>query len=273
MSDESAKANAPAVESAAADTSNKEQAKVVSVWTQNYRNEKFFIEHQVKIAKPLAEPRVMVNVGAHKGEEAFHYAELGWDVFSFEANPDNYKNLLAACEAKKEKQKLPTFIHQAVTWENVDSITFYVSDQHPGIGSLTNFAETHRPITVPARTLTSFYAEHGIQAIDFFLIDAERLDFQIIQTHDWSIPISVLVLEFNASYLKNLVNYVSAKNPKYKHAIFMYKKLDSQYWEAGKPNRVVCVDRVEIDEYESRRLAGDEERFSTWGNVVFYQAP
>lgn len=247
------------------------EARAADIWVQNYRNEKFFTEHQLNVATPLNTPRLMINVGAHKGGEAFEFARRGWDVHSFEANPQNYTNLLKECEAKKDSQKLPNFINEAVTWEDVSSITFYVSDKHPGIGSLQKFNDTHRPVTVPARTLKSYYAEHGITSIDFFLIDAERLDFQILRSHDWSIPISVIVCEFSEAYVRPLVNLVSGADPAYKHAIFMYKKLDGEFWEEGKSNRVVCIDRVTVQEYERRRAAGENDKFSTWGNIVFYK--
>jgi FkbM family methyltransferase len=240
-------------------------------WTANYRNEAFFIDHKLSRMAPLNSPRVMVNVGAHLGDEAFDFASRGWDVYSFEANPTNYAKLQKLYK-ESELAKRPIFIHEAISPEPQDTVTFYVSDSHPGIGSLTNFADTHRPITVKARTLKSFYAERKIRAIDFFLMDAERMDFGIIQTHDWSIPIGVLSLEFNASYIQQLVSFIGQRAPDMKHAIYMHKKAaQGQYWEPGKANRVSVVDRVTIDEYERRRLTPDHPKFSTWGNVVFYR--
>jgi FkbM family methyltransferase len=233
-------------------------------------NEKLFVDHAIARSRPLNTPRVMVNVGAHLGLEAFERASHGWDVYAFEANPKNSAALEKAV-SESTLPKKPIFIPEAISLKEQDTVTFYVSDRYPGIGSLTRFTETHRPIKVKARTLKSFYQERNIKAIDYFLMDAERMDFRIIQTHDWSIPIGVLVLEFTASYLRNLVEYVTQQDPTFKHTIFMYKKEDGQFWERGKPNPVRVIGRVTIDEYERRRAEPNHPEFSTWGNVVFYR--
>lgn len=229
-----------------------------------------FVDHHLKRLPPLTEPRVMVNVGAHKGHEAFEFAARGWDVYSFEANPTNYAALRSAVE-ECGLAKPPEFIHAAVVANDEPEVTFYVSDRHPGIGSLASFSDTHRPITVKARTLKSLYEEKGIKAIDYFLMDAERQDFRLIQAHDWSIPINVIMLEFHASYLRHVVNYIGLKAPEMQHAIFMLKKRDNGFWEEGKANPLMTVDRVTIEEFEARKAVPDHPKYSGWGNVVFYR--
>ena len=207
---------------------------------------------------PLNQSRMMINVGASNGHGARQYARKGWTVYAFEANPfwtEQWRSEppIANCH----------LFNKAISLSDETSLTFYVSEKHPGIGSLAKFHPTHEPIEVEALSLGDVYDAHKIRAIDFFKIDAETMDLKIMKTHDWSIPIAGLLMEFTFRNIEEIYEFITSKVPEYRHTIFEWVKPYKGCGEIGSPP-ADCVRMSSISEYRGGRL-GD------WGNILFYR--
>lgn len=191
----------------------------------------------LKILDTLRTPnskKTMIQIGASEGGLVERFAHMGWDAYGFDANPkyaQNY-NLL-------NKQNDVHLYNQAVALGDEDTITFYISEHLDGIGSLKNFHPTHMPIDVKATKLTKFYHQNEIKFIDFFMVDAELMDLEIMKTHDWSIPISALLMECSISNVMEIFAYIHAMEPLYEHVVFAYEKPTGKVGEIG-----VCRDMV-----------------------------
>ena len=206
---------------------------------------------------PLNEPRIMMNVGASNGHGAREYARKGWGVYAFEANPFWLEQSNAA-------DPVPNchIFNKAIALSDEKSITFYVSPKHPGIGSLRKFHDTHVPIEVEAVSLRHVYETYSIKAIDFFKIDAETMDLEIMNTHDWSIPIASLLMEYTYKNIEAIYEFVMSKMPAYRHTIFEWVKPYKGCAEVGSPP-ASCFRMSSISEYK-------REKIGDWGNIFFY---
>lgn len=121
---------------------------------------------------------VMVDVGAHVGSVAKSFAALGWHVYCFEPESANYAELV------KNMATFPKVhcLSLAVSNEDGQDVSFYVSDQHWGIHSLRPWHTTHHlAYTVQTTRLDTFLRAHSIDHVDFFKIDIEGADFLALQ--------------------------------------------------------------------------------------------
>ena len=157
-------------------------------------NDKRVIDDILSQLIPINNPRIMVQIGASDGKYARRFAASGWNVYAFDANP---KYRFVEDESKSNPQSGFNFFNQAVALNEEEFVTFYVSKKHPGISSLNYRHETHESVQVRATTLRKFYESYRINSIDFFMVDAETLDLEIMKTHDWNVPITALMMECN----------------------------------------------------------------------------
>lgn len=216
------------------------------------------IDQALACVTPLNERRVMVNVGASNGHGAREYARKGWEVYAFEANPFWLEQSNAA-------DPVPNchIFNKAIALSDEKSITFYVSPKHPGIGSLRKFHETHEPIEVEAVSLRNVYETYNIKAVDFFKIDAETMDLDIMKTHDWSIPIASLLMEYTYKNIEAIYDFIMSKVPAYRYTIFEWVKPYKGCAEVGSPP-ASCFRMSSISEYK-------RERVGDWGNIFFFR--
>lgn len=205
---------------------------------------------------PLATPRTLVQIGASEGNLARRFAAFGWEAYGFDANPRYAEQLKQA----GNEPRLHLF-NQAITPERTEKVTFFVSDEHSGIGSLKQFHETHRPIHIPAVTLSDFYTRHEVNAIDFFMIDAEQMDLVIMQSHDWSIPIGALLMECGVTNAQTIHDTIMERNPSYDHVVYVHKKPEARYGV-----QAVCVGKLRIEDFV--KLPRKQGYF---GNILFHR--
>jgi FkbM family methyltransferase len=204
---------------------------------------------------PVAKPCRMVQIGASEGNLARKFARFGWEAYGFDANP-RYAEALAS---NRTSRRLHLY-NKAIAAESADDVTFFVSAEHSGIGSLKQFHETHRPICVPAITLADFYAERGIDAIDFFMIDAEQMDLPIMASHDWGIPIAALLMECGVGNGRMIYDAIMQRNSCFDHVVYVHKKRFARYGEQAS-----CVGKLRIDDFVE--LPREQGYF---GNILFH---
>ena len=208
---------------------------------------------------PLNTPRVMIQIGASAGNEARAFVKDGWRVHAFDAAP-MYKS--AEDTVRAEGNPLFQFYNMAIALEERDSVTFFLSREHPGISSLTHFHHEHEPVEVPATTLRRFYREHGITAIDFMMLDAEMMDLEIMKTHDWSIPIAGLMLECFPANVQAIRDEITRLNPRYRHVVFEWRKPRPGAGILG-----VCQRMCAADDFAAAPRDG-----ASFGNILFYES-
>jgi FkbM family methyltransferase len=127
--------------------------------------------------------RVVVDVGGHAGTTTKPFAERGWNVITFEPEPNNYAELC--------KNMIPfptvTCIRKAVSDTAGQNIPFYVSEEHWGIHSLKPFHKTHKPsITVETVRLDEMLSNLSITDVAVLKIDTEGADFSVLKGFDWN---------------------------------------------------------------------------------------
>lgn len=77
----------------------------------------------------------------------------------------------------------------------IGGITSVMPDQHRYGWHLDSHGSVY---TVPSRPLHGILKEHKIDRVDFFSLDVEGGELEVLQTYDWSIPIHVLLIEMSA---------------------------------------------------------------------------
>lgn len=83
-------------------------------------------------ADDAAGGRIVLDVGAQRGQYSRAFAELGFDVRAFEASPPNYEELV------ERMRPFPnvTPIHVAVSDTDADEVKFFYSEEFIGVNSL-----------------------------------------------------------------------------------------------------------------------------------------
>ena len=203
----------------------------------------------------LNTPPLMIQVGASEGNFARSFAEKGWLVHAFDAAPTYETSGPVPSPSGRYH-----FHNTAIALDERETVTFYVNRRHPTVSSLKRFHPDHEPVDVPATTLRRFYDEHQITAIDFFMIDAELMDLEIMKTHDWSIPIGALMMECMPRNVLEIYREISARWPSYRHMVFEWRKPVAGAGIMGKCERIVSA-----DEHADATLDG-----TVFGNILFF---
>ncbi|MFY7787566.1 MAG: FkbM family methyltransferase [Thermoflexibacteraceae bacterium] len=112
---------------------------------------------------------VMIDVGCHHGEASQPFLELGWQVYAFEPDRQNY--------GKIPTHHLRKLYPYAVSEESGKEVPFFQS-AIDGISSLSAFHTTHTTnYTVKTIALRDFLHQEQITQVDFLKIDIEGYDF------------------------------------------------------------------------------------------------
>jgi len=124
---------------------------------------------------------IFIDVGANRGHFVAGFADRGVLVLAFEPHPEMHGKLLerfAGCGNVE-------VVRKAVA-DQPGELTFYASEEHPGIHSLAAFHPTHRPIgTVDVTTLDRELRDRGIADVRALKIDVEGADFLVLQGFDF----------------------------------------------------------------------------------------
>src|SRR3546814_10789692 len=124
----------------------------------------------------------MVDVGAHFGIELAMFAGLGWQVYAFEPDPKNRRQLVTSFG----NHPRVAIDARAVSDVAGQELAFYTSDVSTGISGLSAFHASHiETQKVVTTTIADYVAEQAIARIDFLKIDVEGFDFFVIKGIDW----------------------------------------------------------------------------------------
>lgn len=144
---------------------------------------------ETKIVSKLLEQRrgpdrVMLDVGAHHGNTASYFHELGWSVHCFEPDVNNRAKLLEKYAGVPTVRIDP----RAVSDKPARGVAFFTSAESTGISGLLAFHETHRQSAlVDITTLRDVVAERGITRVDFLKIDVEGYDLNVLKGVPWDV--------------------------------------------------------------------------------------
>src|SRR3546814_9887732 len=136
----------------------------------------------------------MVDVGAHFGIELAMFAGLGWQVYAFEPDPKNRRQLVTSFG----NHPRVAIDARAVSDVAGQELSFYTSDVSTGISGLSAFHDSHiETQKVVTTTIADYVAEQAIARIDFLKIDVEGFDFFVIKGIDWDgVTPDVILWEF-----------------------------------------------------------------------------
>lgn len=126
---------------------------------------------------------VMFDVGSLDGSSFMPFLLKGWDVFAFEPDKNNYKNISEYIN----KWNLKANLFKKAVSDVEETRTFYMSTSSRGIPSLLKFNEnqvaSHEVKTI---TLRSFVKTNNIKKIDFLKIDIEGYDLMALKGFNFS---------------------------------------------------------------------------------------
>lgn len=127
----------------------------------------------------------MIDVGAHEGYALMPFLNDGWSVFAFEPDDKNRTKLLERLNKHKNKT-LVSLDTRCVSNKSQEGVSFYRSEQSTGISGLSAFHESHMEAQrVDVTTLTEFFHNKPLPAIDFLKIDTEGHDLFVLQGFPW----------------------------------------------------------------------------------------
>ena len=138
--------------------------------------------------------RIMLDVGACKGDSLAPFAEGGWTVYAFEPDDENRAEL-------NRRWGHNTNVHidaRAVSDKAATDLPFFRSPVSDGISSLAAFHESHESAgLVDATTIAEFTAEHELGQIGYLKVDTEGFDMFVLEGVDWDRePPDVILCEF-----------------------------------------------------------------------------
>ena len=169
------------------------------------RNDRAHTDERALLATLLVGPTktgVMIDVGAMRGLALSPFCQAGWQVFAFEPDPTNRKEL----ETRFGHNPNLTIDGRAVADRIAENMPFYSSPESPGISSLHPFRKSHEETcTVSTTTIADFAREKGLHQIDYLKIDAEGYDLLVLKGVPWdSIKPKVIMCEFEDSKTRSL---------------------------------------------------------------------
>ena len=125
----------------------------------------------------------MFDVGSLDGSSFMPFLLKEWDIFAFEPDKNNFKNISGYLNKWNLKVNL---IERAVS-DVEETKTFYTSTSSSGIPSLLKFnknqVESHELKTI---MLKHFVKSNNIEKIDFLKIDIEGYDLMALKGFDFS---------------------------------------------------------------------------------------
>ncbi len=143
-----------------------------------------FSEAELLSRVPFADAHpLLVDVGAHHGSFSRPFVARGWRVLAFEPETENRHRFEEQLGADPNVTCLP----YAVSDRHGERTTFFVSDEHYGIHSLTPWHSTHHAAyEVQTVRLDAILAERGSPHVNLLKIDTEGADLSVLKGFDWS---------------------------------------------------------------------------------------
>ena len=150
---------------------------------------------------PGVRNRVFLELGAFDGitysNTKFFEDTLGWSGVLIEAHPGVYPDLA------RNRSRCKTY-HCAVSTH--DGYLDFIMNPNGPVSSVKDFtSEKHQEgwhsqsatmtVQVPSRPLGSILREAGVSRIDFWSLDVEGGELEVLKSMDWSIPVYLLCIE------------------------------------------------------------------------------
>lgn len=206
----------------------------------------------------------LIDVGAHFGENSLPFALMGWQVISFEPEPNNFTILMERLSKFNNVTCVPVIVSDQFS----ASLQLFISDKHSGIHSLRPFHNTHSSrIVVKNTRLDVYLKEFVIPKVDLLKIDVEGADFLVLKGMDWINFHPFLVLaEFmdertvpNYGYTYHeMVEFMQDRN--YGCYVFNYR----MFYEYGSKMHTNVPRLINVSLY-------DKSKRAIWGNLLFYR--
>ncbi len=130
------------------------------------------------------EKGIMVDVGAHHGHSLSSFANHNWQVYAFEPDSDNRRQL----EAQFGDLPNVNIDPRALSDKPQEKLTLYKSKESSGVSGLSGFLSSHTPSEeVEVTTLKYFLSEKNITdvQIDLLKIDTEGFDLFVLKGFPW----------------------------------------------------------------------------------------
>lgn len=183
------------------------QSLAFAVYHSQCRQDKFVNEALFHNAKN----GFFLDVGAHDGvtfsNTCFFEKELGWKGICFEPNPPVFEKLqknrtckcICGCVAT-EHNVVASYLQITGPLEMLSGLTTKFELQHRERieRQLKEYGGSYKVIEVPCYNLNRVLEEAGITHVNYFSIDTEGGEFEILQNFDFSkCQVDVIVLEDN----------------------------------------------------------------------------
>jgi FkbM family methyltransferase len=150
--------------------------------------------------------------GVKYSNTKFFEDTMGWSGVLIEPIPSAFAKLqinrprckLFQCAVSTNEGTLDLYDHGALSSVKENTTDEFFDTWHNGKGI--------NMVTVPSRRLDSILRESGIRRIDFWSLDVEGSEFEVLQSMDWSIPIGVLCIETQTGQRKDICHSILAQN-------------------------------------------------------------
>lgn len=179
-----------------------------------------------------------IECGANDGlmqSNTLRLERLGWSGLLIEPSPEAYKNLI------KNRSNQNIFSNCALV--SSDEIKTVCGDFDGSLMASVGSARTmnEKKINVQARTLQSILDENGISQIDFFSLDVEGYEYEVLRGIDLQRnPPTFILVEL---YDTNFVDVVALlKEHKYSEpqCISNFKKITHPIWDGTHNDYLFC---------------------------------
>lgn len=142
---------------------------------------------------------VFLEMGAYDGvtysNTKFFEDSMGWKGILIEPVPayasiarDNRpRSIVYNCAVTQSQNPVEIYVNNAVSSVKEHTTDEYYNGWHNG--------KNIQLIQVPSRRLDDILHERGVKHIDFWSLDVEGSEYDVLQTMDWSIPVDVICIE------------------------------------------------------------------------------
>jgi FkbM family methyltransferase len=168
------------------------------------RTRKFYSqcgEDQIVFEKyfPTKRNGIFLEMGALDGvtysNTKFFEDHMAWTGILIEPVPSQYTQLV--------RNRPSAITYNCIVSTNPEPMEIYVNGAVSSVKEFTTpdfYMGWHKPVqattvTIPTRRLDSILHELHITHIDFWSLDVEGAEYDVLQTMDWSIPVGVICME------------------------------------------------------------------------------
>ena len=208
---------------------------------------------------------VMIDVGAHIGSALAGFLERGWKIWAFEPDHKNRAKLLERLAAHKNRD-LVTLDTRCVSHTSQKNLPFFQSGESTGISGLSAFRDTHvEAQRVDTVSLSDYFADKEMPAVDFLKIDTEGHDLFVLQGFPWE---------------RNRPRVIECEFEDIKSKPLGYTTKDMADFLVGKGYTVYVSEWHPIQKYGQRhdwhrlhKYPCELACFEAWGNLLAFSEP